>query len=75
MLVSKCKVTHENLSDYQLEKIKKKRQEKQKIKRNIDKVLYKSSDKLIPNLGSDKNCYLNFRMYKMFLKAVYDIKI
>ena len=38
MLVSKCKITHENLSDYQLEQIKKKRQEKQKIKRNIDKV-------------------------------------
>ena len=75
MLVSKTKITHENLSEYQLEQIKKKRQEKQKIKRNIDKVLYKSSHKLIPNLGSDKNCYLNFRMHKMFLKAGYDIKI
>ena len=26
-------------------------------------------------MGSDKNCYFNFRMYKMFLKAGYDIKI
>ena len=67
MLVSKTKITHENLSEYQLDQIKN--------KRKSNNILYKSSDKLIPNLGSDKNCYLNFRMYQMFLKAGYEIKI
>ena len=67
MLVSKTKITHENLSEYQLNQIKN--------KRKSDNVLYKSSDKLIPNLGSDKNCHLNFRMYRMFLKAGYKMKI
>ena len=67
MLVSKTKITHENLSEYQLDQIK--------DKRKNNNILYKSSDKLIPNLGSDKNCYMNFRMYQMFLKAGYDIKI
>ena len=67
MLVSKTKITHKNLSEYQLNQIKN--------KRKSDNVLYKSSDKLIPHLGLDKNCYSNFRMHQMFLKAGYQIKI
>ena len=67
MSVSKTKITHENLSEYQLNQIKN--------KRKSENVLYKSGDKLIPHLGSDKNCYLNFRMYQMFLNAGYEIKI
>ena len=67
MLESKIKITHENLSEYQLKQIKEKRKN--------NNVLYKSSDELMLNLGSVKNCYLNFRMYQMFLKAGYDVKI
>ena len=58
MLVSKTKITHENLSEYQLKQIKN--------KRKSNNILYKSSDKLIPNLGSDKNCYINFRISNVF---------
>ena len=69
MLVSKCKITNENLSKYQLNQIKN--------KRNIDtNPKYKSqSEKLISNLGNDSNTYLNFEMYQMFKEAGYDIKI
>ena len=67
MLISKTKISHKNLSEYQLKQIKN--------KRKSNNILYKSSDKLIPNLGSDENCYMNFRMYQIFLKAGYDIKI
>ena len=68
MLVSKCKVTDKNLSEYQLNQIKEKRGNK-----NIN---YNSqSEKLITNVGNDSNCYLNFEMYKMMKKVGYDIDI
>ena len=68
MLVSKCKITDENLSEYQLNQIKN--------KRNNKNSNYKSqSEKLIPNIGNDSNAYLNFEMYQMFKQAGYDIQI
>ena len=68
MLVSKCKITNEHLSEYQLNQIKN--------KRNNENSNYKSqSEKLITNLGNDSNTYLNFEMYQMFKQAGYDIKI
>ena len=68
MLVSKCKINNENLSEYQLNQIKN--------KRNSKNSNYKSqSEKLIVNLGNDKNVYLNFEMYQMFKQAGYDIEI
>ena len=68
MLVSRCKITDKNLSEYQLNQIKQ--------KRGNDNIKYNSqSEKLIPNLGNDSNCYLNFEMYQMFKKAGYDITI
>ena len=68
MLVSKVKITDKNLSEYQLNQIKE--------KRGNDNIKYNSqSEKLIPNLGNDSNCYLNFEMYQMFKKAGYDITI
>ena len=68
MLVSKYKITDENLSEYQLNHIK--------DKRNSENSNYKSqSEKLITNLGNDSNTYLNFEMYPMFKQAGYNIKI
>ena len=68
MLVSKCKITDKNLSEYQLNQIKN--------KRNNKNSNYKSqSEKLISNIGNDSNCYLNFEMYQMFKKAGYNIEI
>ena len=68
MLVSKCKITDKNLSEYQLNQIKN--------KRNNENSNYKSqSKKLMSNLGNDENTYLNFEMYQMFIKAGYDIEI
>ena len=68
MLVSKCKITDENLSEYQLNQIKN--------KRNNENSNYKSqSEKLITNLGNDENSYLNFEMYQIFKEAGYDIEI
>ena len=68
MLVSKCKITNKNLSEYQLNQLKN--------KRNNENSNYKSqSEKLITNLGNDQNIYLNFEMYQMFKEAGYDIEI
>ena len=68
MLVSKCKISDKNLSEYQLNQIKN--------KRNNENSNYKSqSEKLITNLGNDENTYLNFEMYQMFKQAGYDIEI
>ena len=68
MLVSKCKITDKNLSEYQLKQIKN--------KRDNENSNYKSqSEKLITNLGNDSNTYLNFEMYQMFKQAGYDIEI
>ena len=82
MLVSKCKITDKNLSKYQIKQIKEKREndyflKHKKIKKlNIEDIKYNSqSEKLIPNLGNDSNCYLNFEMYQMFKEAGYDITI
>ena len=66
MLVSKCKITNKNLSEYQLNQIKNKR----------NNTNYKSqSEKLIPNIGNDSNTYLNFEMYQMFKKMVMILKL
>ena len=66
ILVSRCKITNKDLSEYQLNQIKNKR----------NNTNYKSqSEKLISNLGNDSNTYLNFEMYQMFKKAGYDIQI
>ena len=82
MLVSRCKITDKNLSEYQLNQIKQKREDDYKRKHkkvkiiNIKDIKYNSqSEKLIPNIGNDSNCYLNFEMYQMFKKAGYDIQI
>ena len=68
MLLGKCKITDKNLSKYQLNQKKEKRQN--------NNINYNSqSEKLITNLGNDSNCYLNFEMYQMMKKAGYDIMI
>ena len=68
MLISKVKITDKNLSEYQLDQIRN--------KRNNKNPNYKSqSEKLIPNIGNDSNTYLNFEMYQMFKEAGYDIQI
>ena len=68
MLVSKVKITDQNLSEYQLNQIKN--------KRNYKNTNYKSQfEKLIVNLGNDSNIYLDFEMYQMFKKAGYNIEI
>ena len=68
MLVSKCKITDQNLFEYQLNQIIN--------KRNNKNSNYKSqSEKLITNFGNDEDTYLNFEMYQMFKKAGYDIEI
>ena len=68
MLVSRCKITHENLSEYQLNQIKEKRR-----KNNTN--CNSQSEELITNLGNDSNVYLNFEMYQVMKKAGYDITI
>ena len=67
MLVSRCKITHKNLSKYQLNQIKEKRQ-------NNNTNYNSQSEKLIINLGNDQNFYLNFEMYQMMKKAGYEKK-
>ena len=68
ILVSRCKITNRNLSKYQLNQIKEKRQ-------NNNNNYNSQSEKLITNLGNDSNCYLNFEMYQMMKKAGYNIII
>ena len=68
MLVSKVKITDKNLSEYQIEQIKNKRNNKNSTNKS-------QSEKLISSLGNDSNCYLNFEMYQMFKKAGYEIEI
>ena len=82
MLVSRCKVTDKNLSEYQLNQIKQKREndyllKHKKVKNiNIKDIKYNTqSEKLITNIGNDSNCYLNFEMYQMMKNAGYDITI
>ena len=76
MLVSRCKITDKNLSEYQLNQIKQKRENDYLLKHkkvkiiNIKDIKYKSqSEKLITNLGNDSSCYLNFEMYQMMKNA------
>ena len=59
-LISKTSINYDNLSDYQ----------KTNLKEN-----YKSSEKLMNHLGSDKNDYLSFEMYKLLLNLGYDVKL
>ena len=68
ILVSKCKITDENLSEYQLDQIKNKRD-------NENSNYMSQSEKLISNIGNDSNTYLNFEIYQMFKQAGCDIKI
>ena len=68
MLVSKCNINDKFLSEYQLDQIKNKRN-------NKNSTCKSQSEKLISNLGNNSNCYLNFEMYQMFKKAGYDIEI
>ena len=82
MLVSRCKITDKNLSKYQLNQIKEKRENdyflkhKKHKKINIEDIKYNSqSEKLIMNIGNDSNCYLNFEMHQMMKKAGYEITI
>ena len=73
-LVSRTKITDENLSKFQLNMIKEKMKNKNKY--FIKNIKYDSmSEKLIPNLGNDSNVYLNYEMYQMFKKFGYDIEI
>ena len=65
ILVSKCLITDENLSEYQLKQ----------VKDNGFKKYNSVSKKLICNLGNDSNCYLNFELYKMMKTAGYDITV
>ena len=68
MLVSRCKITDKNLSEYQLNQIKEKRQ-------NNNLNHNSQSEKLITNLGNDSDCYLNFEMYQIMKKSGYEIDI
>ena len=68
MLVSRCKITQKNLSEYQLNQTKEKRQ-------NNNSYYNSQSEKLIINLGSDSNCYLNFEIYQMMKKLYLIYKI
>ena len=82
MLISRCKITDKNLSEYQLKQIKEKRENDYRLKYkkekniNINDIKYNlQSQKLITNIGKDSNCYLNFEMYQMMKNARYDITI
>ena len=59
-LISKSKISYEQLSEFQ----------KKYIKKN-----YVSSEKLISHLGYDKNSYISFEMYEMMKSLGYKINI
>ena len=59
-LISKSKISYEQLSDFQ----------RKNLKEN-----YKSSEKLISHLGYDKNSYISFEMYEMMKSLGYKINI
>ena len=59
-LISKTKISHDQLSDFQ-----------RKYLKNNDK----SSEKLISHLGYDKNSYISFEMYEMMKSLGYKINI
>ena len=60
VLISKTKISCDQLSDFQ----------RKKLKEN-----YKSSEKLISHLGYDKNSYISFQMYEMMKSLGYKINI
>ena len=59
-LISKIKISYDQLSDFQ----------KKNLKEN-----YKSSEKLITHLGYDKNTYISFEMNEMMKSLGYKINI
>ena len=59
-LISKTKVSYDQLSDFQ----------RKNLKEN-----YKSSEKLISHLGYDKNTYISFEMYEIMKSLGYRINI
>ena len=59
-LISKTKMSYDQLSQYQ----------RKKLKEN-----YNSSEKLISHLGYDKNSYVSFEMYEMMKYLGYKINI
>ena len=59
-LISKAKISYDQLSDFQRKNLKEK---------------YKSSKKLISHLGYDKNTYVSFEMYEMMKSLGYKINI
>ena len=60
VLISKTKISHDQLSDFQ----------RKNLKEN-----YNSSEKLISHLGYDKNTYISFEMYEMRKYLGYKINI
>ena len=59
-LISKSEISYDKLSDFQ----------RKNLKEN-----YKSSEKLISNLGYDNNSYISFEMYEMMKSLGYKINI
>ena len=59
-LISKTKISYDQLSDFQ----------RKNLKNN-----YKSSEKLISHLGYDKNTYISFEMYEIMKSLGYKINI
>ena len=59
-LISKTKISYDQLSDFQRKNLKEK---------------YKSSEKLISHLGYDKNTYISFEMHEMMKFLGYKINI
>ena len=59
-LIIKTSIKYDDLSEFQ----------RKNLKEN-----YKSSEKLITHLGSDKNCFMSFQMYEMMISLGYEIKI
>ena len=59
-LISKTKISYNQLSDFQRKNLKKN---------------YRSSEKLISHLGYDKNSYISFEMYEMMKSLGYRINI
>ena len=57
-LISKTKISYDQLSDFQ----------RKNLKEN-----YKSSEKIISHLGYDKNSYISFEMYEMMKSLGYKI--
>ena len=60
LLISKTKISYDQLSEYQ----------RKNLKNN-----YKSSEKLISHLGYDENSYISFEMYEMIKSLGYKINI